>query len=140
MREAMNACRCACGHGGGCTGWHAAVECGLLREARVRILDALVEGQQHIGEMCSAWTEAIKIMKCGLAVPVHGRVLRPERPLSSLCRQPYQVLEGDQGGCAQWGGDSRCERLKVRSWAYRYSSLPSVHSPVEKNPILPNIK
>ena len=35
----------------------------LLRSARVRMLDALVEGQQHIGEICTAWTEAMKTME-----------------------------------------------------------------------------
>jgi len=95
VRDAMNSCPCACGHVGGCTGWHAAaVECSLLRPAGVKILEALVDGQQHIGDICTAWSEAIKVMKCGLGVPVHGRVLG----VHSLALFPLQRIVPSSGG------------------------------------------
>ena len=83
LGAAVAALPCACGFAGGCSGWHAFTQCPRLRGQRELICDVLSNGAVAVAGAsgsCTAWAEALKIMKTGLGRRVHGLLL----PLSSM--------------------------------------------------------
>mmetsp|Transcript_33394 Transcript_33394/g.71294 ORF Transcript_33394/g.71294 Transcript_33394/m.71294 type:complete len:298 (+) Transcript_33394:321-1214(+) len=77
MGRMMRGVRCACGSSGGCTRWHAAIECPYLLPERCTIVTALKVGEQHVTSsgQCDEWIAALRIMQAGLGTfaPPHLR-------------------------------------------------------------------
>ena len=126
--QCMRGVECVCGHGGGCTWWHAAMECSALQAERCAILRTLKEGENAMGVSmpCDDWVSAIRTMSSGLGILRAGRVVKVPKELSREATDLRRILAGvvkfGESSKAAFGAVENLARVVAR-WVWEAERL-----------------